>query len=540
VTGTLCLLWSGCILAQSGAGPASTPAAATFEAADVHVSPFERYPIVEGGNLSGDRFLLYQTTMSQIIADAYDVDPANVQGGPSWLDWDRFDIVGKAPPTTSRPEIRQMLQSLLAHRFGLVVHTASVPTTVYVLAAPQGKGKLKEAQAMGDPRCEAQPAPAVPDAVPRIRITCHNETMAELAQNLHEWGTGYLGYITKPVVDSTGLKGEYDFDLEWTPPLQLERAGPDGVTLIDAVNKQLQLKLSLESIQQPALVVDRVNETPTPNAPDLAKVMPPLPPPQFEVAVIKPYKEGEKRQGGFGGDRVNIGGATLKALILDAWYLDPFDEEALVGAPKWLDQDRFDISAELAAGDTEGPASGRPQLLEHQWQQLLRGLIEDRFQMKDHWENRTITGYRLVAVNPRLTKGDPKGRTRCDEGPGPDGKDPRRTDPSRNRLVTCQNMTMAELGVQLQSFAGGYIYRTVADDTGLKGPYNFTLSFSGVDHFLPGAQPSGNSSSQPSEPNGAITVFDALREQLGLKLEKEKRPGRVLVIDQISEQPTAN
>ena len=111
------------LLAQSAAPPpappplpaasapaASTPAAATFEVADVHASPFDRnltlYLDMQGGNLSGDRYIWRQATMTQIIAAAYNLEPANVQGGPSWLDWDRYDIVAKAPPTTSKAEIR--------------------------------------------------------------------------------------------------------------------------------------------------------------------------------------------------------------------------------------------------------------------------------------------------------------------------------------------------------------------------------------------------------------------------------------------------
>ncbi len=118
---------------------------------------------------------------------------------------------------------------------------------------------------------------------------------------------------------------------------------------------------------------------------------------------------------------------TLKTLINNAWDLDPFDHEVLAGAPARLDEDRFDILAKLPNDDATQKA---PQLLPRQFDQLLRALIEDRFQMKDRWENRPVTAYNLVAVNPKLTPADPKARTRCDEGPGPDGKDPRRTNPA--------------------------------------------------------------------------------------------------------------
>jgi len=143
-------------------GPASAPASAQFDVADVHASPYVRFPFMDGGNLSGDRYILHQATMTQIIAAAYNLDPTNVQGGPSWLDWDHFDIVAKAPPTTSKPAIRLMLESLLSQRFSLVVHTDSAPMPAFVLSAQTGKTKLKDSETKesggtGEPNCQYQP-----------------------------------------------------------------------------------------------------------------------------------------------------------------------------------------------------------------------------------------------------------------------------------------------------------------------------------------------------------------------------------------------
>jgi uncharacterized protein (TIGR03435 family) len=178
---------------------------------------------------------------------------------------------------------------------------------------------------------------------------------------------------------------------------------------------------------------------------------------------------------------------------------------------------------------------------------MLRAMITERFQMKWHMEDRPVTAYTLIAANPRLKPTiDPTERTKCKEGPGPDGKDPRIASPVLNRLITCQNMTLAQIGDELQHVANGYIYNTVVDGTGLKGSYDFTLSFSSVDRILPTA---GNAANRPdpnrsdttsSDPNGALSVFDAVNKQLGLKLEKTKRPYPVLVIDHIEETPTEN
>ncbi len=173
---------------------------------------------------------------------------------------------------------------------------------------------------------------------------------------------------------------------------------------------------------------------------------------------------------------------------------------------------------------------------------MLRALIEERCKMKYHLETRPVTAYHLVAAGPKLAPADPKARTRCDEGPGPDGKDPRLANPVVNRLLTCQNMTMAQFGVLLQTLARDYIYSPVLDDTGLKGSYNFTLSFSS-NFFLefsgPVGAPRPDGAQQAAVPNGAISLTDAVRNQLGLKLEKQKRSMPVLVIDHI-EEPSAN
>jgi uncharacterized protein (TIGR03435 family) len=172
----------------------------------------------------------------------------------------------------------------------------------------------------------------------------------------------------------------------------------------------------------------------------------------------------------------------------------------------------------------------------------------DRFKLQTHIEDRPVSAYTLIAVNPKLRKADPLSRTRCKEGPGPDGKDPRTTSPVLNRLLTCQNMTMAQIGDELQRVAAGYIYSPVLDGTGIKGSWDFTLSFSSADltqaraagGAAGSAAPSADSSSTASDPSGAVSLFDTVNRQLGLKLEKQRRPAPVLVIDHIEEKPTEN
>jgi uncharacterized protein (TIGR03435 family) len=521
------------------------PPVAAFAAIDVHPSPPRTFPYMDGGNLRGQLYDIRQATMVDLIAKAYGVEVENVQGGPSWLEWDRFDVVAKAPAGTPPATVKLMLQALLKERFGLVVHEGSAPMPAYVLRAGKDKPKMKESDGTGDDGCEGQPPPPdqPPGTIPQNVVKCSNMTMDKFAEQLH-WMAG--GYLDKPVVNLTELEGTYDFELKWTGRGNLAKAGADGISIFDAVDKQLGLKLALETAPRPVMIVDTVNKTPTPNVANVEKLLPPAPPMEFEVATIKPSKPGTREMGNLHGDQLNVQSITLHDLLTFAWDLNPVDKEALVNAPKWLDTDRYDILAKIAIEDQgEGPSKS-PQIEDSELEAMLQVLLEDRFQMKVHRESRSVTSYTLMAVSPKLTKADPKARTKCSEGPGPDGKDPRIANPVLGRLLTCQNMSMAQLADHLRYEANGYIHYPVQDATGLEGGWNFTLSFSTIGQLLPGngggspPPDGGTGNAAASDPNGAVSLFDALKRELGLKLEKQQRQEQVLVIDHIEEQPTAN
>jgi uncharacterized protein (TIGR03435 family) len=515
--------------------------APAFDIADIHVSPHRRFPFMEGNNLRGDRYVIHQATMLDLIAAAYGLDSDLIRAGPAWLETDRFEIVAKAPPTASKDTLKLMLQSLLADRFKLVVHNDTAPMPAYVLSVGKGKPKLKEAEGTGDADCKYQEPPPnlPPGTITNIQFACHHTTMAELASNLHDWAGSYFD---KPVVDSTGLKGSYDFDIKWTGRGQLQKAGDDGISIFDAVDKQLGLKLDLQTAPRPVLLVDSVNQKPTPNAQGIERILPPLPPAQFEVATIKPSKPDQQLRARINGNQVDAQGATLRFLINFAWDLNFNDPEMVANAPKWFDTDKFDILAKVSSDAQATAAQNGQQIDIDDLRHMIRMLIEERFNMKAHIEDQPISAYTLLSVNPKLRKADPLSRTRCKEGPGPDGKDPRIANPSLNRLLTCQNMTMAQICDELQRVAAGYIYTPVLDSTGIQGSWDFTLSFSSADVTQARAAGSGTPSTDGSAsyPNGALTLPDAVSRQLGLKLEKQKRPAPVLVIDHIDEKPTEN
>ena len=549
----LIAILSSAVLAQSPAptstaqSPAptfadqATASMAAFDAADVHVrAPTSNpTPFMTGGVLRGGRYDLRNATMLDLIRTAYDVEPEMVLGGPNWLERDRFDVIAKAPASTSPATVRVMLQALLADRFKLVLHKDSKPVPAYALTAGKGKPKLKEASGQGA-GCQPQPQNPKAGPVAYVVVSCRSITMADFAKNLRFIG---FGYLTGPVTDLTGLTGAFDFDLKWTPRPLLVQAGADAIPLFDAVDSQLGLKLDLQSVPTPVLVVDSVNQRPTENPSGVAQNLPAPPPAEFDVADIKLSPPDANQMGRLQpGGRLDLQGFTLKTLIDLAWDLN--DDEMLVGAPKWLGTTRYSLIAKSSTA-IAGPANA-PQVDIDDLRLMLRALLVERFKLTTHTEDRPVTAYTLVADKPKLKKADPANRTGWKEGPAPDAKDPRNTSPALSRLVTAQNMTMAQFAEDLQRMAPGYIHNPVVDATGLEGAWDFTLSFTPVG-ALTGGGGRGGDAGQPagaapmaSDPTGGLSLFDAVNKQLGLKLEMRKRVMPVLVIDHVEEKPTDN
>jgi uncharacterized protein (TIGR03435 family) len=523
---------------QKNEPPAAPP---RFEAADVHVSAPDAPPFTQFGHLVGERFIMSSATLSQMIGLAYGYKSRFVTGGPVWLGMDRYDVVAKAPAGTSQANLNLMMKALLKERFALVAHEGLAPMPAHQL---QVKGDLKlKASTSDDPgSCNFKPpehsAPSMP---PAFSFDCMNETMAKFADFVQSMGSGY---IQAPVVDATGLKGGYDFEFRFTPQQALAAAGADGLTLFDALDK-LGLKMPLGTSPRPAVIVDSVNEIPAPNPPDTDKLLPKLPDAHFEVATIKPSRPDEQGRLMFRGDLLNAQSIPLKVLITIAWNLNFGNDDALAGAQPWMDSDKFDVTAKMASEDASGAPIDPRQLDIDVMRKMLRELIAERFHMKYHTETRPVAMYALVAAGPKLKPAaDPSSHMRCDEAPGPDGKDPRKTNPALNKLYWCQNLTMDALAKELRAMAPQLIFYPVTNATGLKGSYDFSLSFSTMGDARPngglGGPPPPDAANQASDPNGAVPLFDAVKSQLGLRLEKTMRDGPVLVIDHIDEQPEAN
>lgn len=361
--------------------------------------------------------------------------------------------------------------------------------------------------------------------------------MQEFAPLLRTFGGEYL---SNPVLDPTGLKGAWDFDLKWSLMGWLSLSGSDGITLFDAVDKQLGLKLEPGKVPMPVLVVDSVNEKPIANPPEVTTALPPPPPPEFEVASIRPNPPGSPVGPPLGllpGARYEQHGFPMFIMIRYAWEVNTPPGEEIPGTPKWIERNSplFDIVAKVPASAI---APG-VQLYEDDLQAMMRALLTDRFKMKVHYEDRPMDAYTLVAAKSKLKNADPSNRPGCKLAPLQPPKDPGDGPPPG--VVTCQNVTMAQFAERLQAVAPTYLRYPVLDGTGIQGAWDFTLTFSLVDPNRVAGGGGGRGGPAPgADPIGGISLFEAMEKQLGLKLEKHQRPEPVFVIDHIEEMPMDN
>ncbi len=347
-----------------------------------------------------------------------------------------------------------------------------------------------------------------------VNRICTGVTIENLGERLRIYASGYFNH---EVLDRTGAAGKYDFTLKWSGKGLLGHSS-DAISLYDVLEKQYGIKTDLDTIPMPAIAVESVNETPSPNPPGTTELLPPMPT-EFEVSAIKINKDPQQRQGfRFTNGRVDAAGIPMKPMIEFAYGIE--DDDMIAGAQPWMDTELFDLTAKTDPGvDFAG------------MQPMLQKLLEERFHLKVHHEDRPVEVYALTAAKGlKLTPGDPAARGAC-----------KLSVDSGLRTYTCQNTTLAEFAERLRGVAAGYLDHPVADLTGLKGAYNFAVSWNGVNitRPQPGKGGDGTAPGVAADPGSGITFFKGL-EKIGLKATKEKHPMPVLVIDKADRTPTQN
>lgn len=214
-------------------------------------------------------------TLKELVVRAYGVEYFQVEGKLP-IDRDRYDVVARVPPNTTKVQFRLMLQNLLAERFRVSLHKESRDLAAYQLIVAKSGLKVKESGAAQVTSTVDDGFPALPEGQPGmvvrhtmsngrpvVRLRARQMPIREVARQLH-------GFLGAPVVDATGLTGVYDFMLEYSEEVAaLPGEGlsdPAGLpSVFAAVQRQLGLQLVSKRLPFDMFIIDAFDRVPTEN-----------------------------------------------------------------------------------------------------------------------------------------------------------------------------------------------------------------------------------------------------------------------------------
>lgn len=233
----------------------------------------------------------------------------------------------------------------------------------------------------------------------------------------------------------------------------------------------------------------------------------------FEVATIKPNASPNGGPSGLSHGRFEATDVTIRGLLrFEAFYIP---DARIVGGPKWMDSARFDIEATMSPDDASHFDALSPTHKREMKEAMVQKLLAERFQFKSHWEERELPVYALTVA---------KGGLKLQ--PAVDVKHSSQWSLSSGKLQ-CKNVTLSQLADLFTQSASNELGRIVVDRTGVSGAYDLNVTWA--------ADTGAAASSAPIGPS----LFTAIQEQAGLKLESAKAPVKVLVVDRL-EMPSEN
>lgn len=208
----------------------------------------------QGFSSAGDRITIRNESVAALLLVAYAIHPRQILDAPEWIFHDRYDIEGTTD-IEGEPNMRQqqeMVQKLLADRFGLKFHREKRDMPVFAIEVLKGGPKLK---------------PAVnPDAVPDEQGAGQGteQTITYTSASMSDFAMGEQFFVSRPLIDRTGLTGRYDFSVRytWDEAHATDPNAPPG--LFTAVQEQLGLKFQPMKAVVDVFVVEHVNR-PTAN-----------------------------------------------------------------------------------------------------------------------------------------------------------------------------------------------------------------------------------------------------------------------------------
>ncbi len=232
--------------------PADTPA--SFDVASIKVSqnnrPGGRGPFQNNVQATPGSLSMRNVTLKASIAWAYHVFEFQVSG-PDWLDSGRFDIVAKAAGPAAEPQLRIMLQNLLADRFKVAVHHQTKEMSAYLLLLGKNGPKFQEAKSEGE--SDVQPdQKTMSIAIQRMPVSQLVDILSRIFQT--------------PVIDMTGLTGRYDITINAAKYIQQTGEKPDPLTIIQTgLQEELGLKLEAKKTAVDLVIVDHAEKAPIEN-----------------------------------------------------------------------------------------------------------------------------------------------------------------------------------------------------------------------------------------------------------------------------------
>jgi uncharacterized protein (TIGR03435 family) len=552
----------------------------------------------KGFRIEGRHIKTINTSLSDLLAYAYDIQARQMVGLPAWAESDKYEIEGVAPSDQpGEPNWKFMMRKLLADRFGLQFHTGTMEMPVYELHVGKNGPKLGEVQT-GPGQGSLYLGPASPG--PGVTLHAKGQTMAGLAKLLE--GTE----LARPVVDRTGITGKFDFEMTFSsdrirkggdgaaPPMEDEPNAPPGI--FTAIQDQLGLKLEpakgpvetmvIDHIQKPELDVaasgasmglpaqtgsGSVNSSDQAHTPDKPSVdssaalvaqKTTAKAERYEAATVKlaPTRDSMSPEqwraltSKFGahvdGTLAEYTNMSLMQLISEAFGTPPY----AIAGPDWLSLWRpqyFDIVARMPDGATQDDAP-----------KMLQALLMDRFHLQIHREMQMKPVLAMIVAKdgPKLKPSPP---TAPIDGPVQDvkhadgtissnmgihGRLLQRFDPQTQTLhLEASKLSMDEFADRLTGLmqSGNESKRRVVNETGLKGDYQIMIDFSIADQVAAarahGVIPStpGSPQTEASDPNGLSTLVSSVKK-LGLDLQPRTALVPVLVVDQADRIPTQN
>ncbi|HWG38581.1 MAG TPA: TIGR03435 family protein [Terriglobales bacterium] len=228
------------------------------------------------GSRANGRFSVENQTTLQVILTAYDLDQTRLLNIPDWVKHERYSIDAEPPDSlpsvagaAAQQRLQQMLQAMLAARFGFAAHRETRIMEVYDLVVAKGGSKFPPPAPAGQPPPVVGPLDAKNPA--RFRPPGAGEVSAGIlgVANLPKFLARQLG---RPVIDKTGITGEYEMRLIWQPvageamaaAVGSAAAQEGGPSIFTALEEQLGLRLEAAKAPVEVLVIDRISR-PTPN-----------------------------------------------------------------------------------------------------------------------------------------------------------------------------------------------------------------------------------------------------------------------------------